>query len=263
MSLDIQHSASDILSNAVLPNQEAVEIVTTSSQANATWVWGWLLLLIVATAACFVFYWVIKNFIAIRIKARSKRRSLNRLVFILEIISWSSLVVIYLYFILSIHFIVFGALLVLLIYFANSLIINLIYGIVFKIKNIFSIGDKIAVGDIEGEIKELKSFAVVVNNEEDDVVYVPYSKLKDQILIKQHSQGNIQSMSITMEVSELEASRLHKEGISWLNSCPWIIGRENISVKKNSENSISFSFQTVNIEFKKRIVDFLNDKMKN
>ncbi|MCH2234305.1 MAG: mechanosensitive ion channel family protein [Crocinitomicaceae bacterium] len=260
MSWGIQHSDQEprMVPEISIPN--GVEVPDALNFVES-WSIAWPLFWIIIGLGSLAFFWLIKNFVTLRVKSRLRKRKLDRLVFILEILTYSFVLLFLLYAILSFNFIVFGAILILVLFFSHSLILNFFYGVVFKLKNAFTIGDQIAINQVSGEIQELRTFAMIINNEHDDVVYVPYAKLKDEILLKQHSQGKIQSMTITLEMDNETILTLQENGINWLSNCPWVIGREGISVKKNSDNSISFSFQTVNIEFKSRIVAFLQNKL--
>ena len=260
MNWGIQHNSQDPISVPDVSIPNGVEMADALN-FSTSWSLAWLLLWVVIGVGCFLFFWLVKNFITLRIRSRLRRRKLERLVFLLEIMTYGFVLLFIIYALLSINFIVFAAILILILFFSYSLILNLFYGVVFKLKNAFVLGDQIALNQVSGEITELKTFALLIKNEEDDEVYVPYSKLKDEILIKQHSQGKIQSMTITMDMQPEEVNQLVEKGEVWLSTCPWVIGREGINVKKNSENSISFSFQTVNIEFKSRIVSFLKSKL--
>lgn len=260
MNWGIQHNTEDLIPTQEIPIPNGVEFSDALS-LTSSWSLAWVFFGVLIGLGCFVFFWILKNFITLRVRARLRKRKLGKLVFLLEILVYTNLVLFLVFVFLNINFIVFGAILGLVLFFSHSLILNLFYGIVFKIKNTFNIGDQIAINEISGEITELRSFALVLKNHEDDVVYIPYSKLKDEILVKQHSQGKIQSMTITMEMEAEEIKILLANGKKWLSTCPWVIGREGINVKKNSEKSISFSFQTVNIEFKSRIEAFLQNKL--
>lgn len=226
--------------------------------------YGLLYLVMIFFIVALVLFWVVKNFVVIRLKNRQQKQRAIYFLFIANVIAWLGFALTGIYILIEFNLIATVVMLGLILIIGLKQIKNFILGVIFRLKQDFKIGDKIVINEISGTLHHIGFYQLIVKNEEDDLIYIPFEKIENSSIKKQHAKGNNQLMSINIKFESQDNFTLAlKQGKQWLKTCPWIIGVEGINIKKINDNELQFLFQTVNPDFKQKVDKYLKDKINN
>lgn len=78
---------------------------------------------------------------------------------------------------------------------------NYISGGVFKLNAKFDINDTVQIDEYQGKIIDMGNHRLELESENGEIIYIPYSKLSDAVIVKVHPGEMILSHSFTMSTS--------------------------------------------------------------
>lgn len=237
---------------------------------------GYLILLFfLAAAGIYLFLYIIRMYIPVMFSGRIDNKLFRKYFTIAEGLSWSLFLLTSAFFFLksNIFFsvLLFLSLLILLYWFSQFALRDCIAGLVFKADNRFSVGDILVVGEVKGEIKQFHYRNIEIENENGNLILLPYTMLLGMISSPQKISETVLSysfeISVTRDYPYNKAADLLKKHIL---SLPWAIikNEPKIQLLKESENTLLlkitiFSFDDVYFQpMRKRIEEYISDNLK-
>jgi len=123
---------------------------------------------------------------------------------------------------------------------------NYISGGVFKLNAKFDINDTVQVDDYQGKIIGMGNHRLELESENGEIIYIPYSKLSDAVIVKIHPGEMILSHSFTMSAS---AKKTVTETIDEIRfailSLPYASLKKAPQIKLFHEDSENYVFELV------------------
>ena len=99
---------------------------------------------------------------------------------------------------------------------------NFIAGIFFRLKHKFTVGTIIEYADTTGEIKSLTSSFLVIEEKDDRLIRIPYSKLSDAVLAEHSDINTFNESKFTLSTGiNLGADQTQKAIESSIGLSPW------------------------------------------
>lgn len=126
------------------------------------------------------------------------------------------------------------------VYLGRGYLINLIHGLFFRLKGDISIGQKIAMTNYTGVVFKLNTFDVEIQNEEGEIVQIPYGNMASKELVKKDFSADFSSFKFTLVVSqEITQAYLKKKILSQ----PWIsqVITPKITPIKEEKGKVTYS----------------------
>ncbi len=105
------------------------------------------------------------------------------------------------------------------IYLGRGYLINLIHGLFFRLKGDIAIGQKISMTEYSGVVFKLNTFEVEIQNEEGEIVQIPYGNMASRELVKKDFSADFSSYKFNVVVKKEVTETFLK---SKLLSQPWI-----------------------------------------
>lgn len=126
------------------------------------------------------------------------------------------------------------------IYLGRGYLVNLIHGLFFRLKGDIAIGQKISMKDNSGVVFKLNTFEVEIQNEEGEIVQIPYGNMASKELVKNDFSADFSSFKFTVVTKkEITATYLKRK----LLSQPWIsqVISPKISQVKEENGWVTYS----------------------
>lgn len=123
---------------------------------------------------------------------------------------------------------------------------NYISGGVFKLNAKFEINDAVQIDEYQGKIIGMGNHRLELESENGEIIYIPYSKLSDAVIIKLHPGEMVLSHSFTMST---QADKPIAEKIEELRfailSLPYASLKKSPQIKLFHEDSSNYVFELV------------------
>lgn len=114
-------------------------------------------------------------------------------------------------------------LLVLLFWISRYWIRDLVAGVIFRSSTRLKSGDNLQFDEMEGTIRKFGSYSVELETRDNQLVYIPYSKLVDTIHIKSERTGHSQGYTFELECSSRkEIPQLIRSIRTIILATPWV-----------------------------------------
>jgi hypothetical protein len=151
---------------------------------------------------------------------------------------------------LSIILIVFFSFIML--YIGWKSIKELIVGIIMRLINMISVGEHIEIKGVNGKIVDLKSQYILVQEINNELVKVPYSKIWGKFLKKTIDSGYLLNTEIEVErkADDKDVETVKHELLTTILNTPWISVKINpdITFVSQNENKLKFRLKIYAIE---------------
>ncbi|MCD6179549.1 MAG: mechanosensitive ion channel [Bacteroidales bacterium] len=196
----------------------------------------------------FVSLLILKRFIPFLIKSETKKSILKQYMAIIEIAIWSLFTIITIQQLSDSNKLYSWALFLILIISGFWIlwfsIKDFIAGALFKMHKDFREKDIIQVDNFEGKIIEMGNRLLKIESDSGEVIYIPYSKLNQQTIIKVHPGEMVLSHAFTLSTSKSEKSEKLMEKIRFeVLSLPWASIKRPPKVEIIHEDDNSFIFE--------------------
>jgi len=196
----------------------------------------------------FVSLLILKRFIPFLIKSETKKSILKQYMAIIEIAIWSLFTIITIQQLSDSNKLYSWALFLILIISGFWIlwfsIKDFIAGALFKMHKDFREKDIIQVDNFEGKIIEMGNRLLKIESDSGEVIYIPYSKLNQQTIIKVHPGEMVLSHAFTLSTSKNEKSEKLMEKIRFeVLSLPWASIKRPPKVEIIHEDDNSFIFE--------------------
>ena len=192
----------------------------------------------------FVSLLILKRFIPFLIKSETKKSILKQYMAIIEIAIWSLFTIITIQQLSDSNKLYSWALFLILkisgfwiLWFSIK---DFIAGALFKMHKDFREKDIIQVDNFEGKIIEMGNRLLKIESDSGEVIYIPYSKLNQQTIIKVHPGEMVLSHAFTLSTSKSEKSG---ENPLEVLSLPWASIKRPPKVEIIHEDDNSFIFE--------------------
>jgi small-conductance mechanosensitive channel len=126
------------------------------------------------------------------------------------------------------------------IYLGKGYFVNLIHGLFFRLKGDISIGQKIAMKNYAGEVVELNTFDVAIQNEEGEIIQIPYGNMASMEIVKRDFSADFSSHKFVITTSSSITESTLKNS---LLSQPWVssVIIPKITRLKEEDETITYS----------------------
>ena len=135
------------------------------------------------------------------------------------------------------------------IYLGRGYFVNLIHGLFFRLKGDIAIGQKIATDQYSGVVFKLNTFDVEIQNEEGEIVQIPYGNMASKELVKKDFSADFSSNKFTIVTSNaINEVYLRNK----LLALPWIsqVISPKITQLKEENGLVTYSIITYPIDEK-------------
>jgi len=185
-------------------------------------------LVLFGSTAVFLFFLFLltKRFLPFLIKSQNKKDIIKQYIAMFEVGFWFLFIIIAIQQFSDSNQLYAWALFVLLtlsgFWILWLLIKDFIAGAVFKTNNNFKEKDIIQVDNFEGKIIEMGSRILKIESDSGKVIYIPYSRLSQQTIIKVHPAEMVLSHNFTMRITKTGNANEQKDKIRFeILSLPW------------------------------------------
>jgi len=121
---------------------------------------------------------------------------------------------------------------------------ELIAGVVFRSSSHLKVGDILHFEDLKGTIRKFGNYSVDLETQDNQVIFIPYSKLADAVNIISEPTGLSQGYTFTLvcEKVEEQAELMHKIKATILAS-PWVSANRTPTIRLANQDSTSLEFE--------------------
>ncbi|MFA8450899.1 MAG: mechanosensitive ion channel domain-containing protein [Bacteroidales bacterium] len=203
--------------------------------------------IIISGIILYAFFRVVNYILPIFVRTQKRKKIISRFLPIIQLIFWV------IYFVVTINhlwatnlfygsgfFIIFMILSAWACWYGFR---DFIAGAFFKFNNHFNINESIRFKNIHGKVIKQESKYMIIENEQGEKTYLPYSKLAGEIIIKTHPAENILHYRFKLKLpNELDADETSKNIKTNIMKLPWVsIKKEpNVKIIQMDENITTF-----------------------
>lgn len=216
----------------------------------------------------FVVLQILKNFIPFLIKSQTKKGIMKQYFAIIEVGIWSIFIIIAIQQLSDSNQLYAWGLFVLLmlscfwiLWFSVK---DFIAGALFKMNKDFHEKDMIRVDNFEGKIIEMRNRLLKIESDTGEVIYIPYSKLNRQTIIKVYPGEMILSHSFKLTSDKSEKAETLKDKIRFeVLSLPWVSIKRPPKIEIISEDEDHFIFEIKLYSLEKQYFFKMEQEIKN
>ena len=189
-----------------------------------------ILFLTVTGIVIYGVFFTLKNYILPFIKSRKLRSKMVFLVFRLETLIWALFICFAITRLMYDNFWITLAITSFIIIAGFNFGRNFLRGLVFRLEKKFEPGDPVRFKDYTGFIEGVSPLSVQIKTDTEEILEIPYTLFKDNLLIKRQVKGKLLSDKIQLNYPIEKERAVLKEIEKWLYVCPWAV--------KSSKNNI-------------------------
>ncbi len=164
-----------------------------------------------------------------------------------EIIVWALYILFVLFGLLSYNLLVFGALVIIILFLFKGFWINYFHGVTVVYTGTICEGDDIIVGKSQGRISRFGLQALHLIKTTGEEIIVPYSKLNVPIRIAQKESPDVLMMSVTIQMGALNHPQMRQRIKDIVFANPWIMVNRPIEIVVE-QNQVRIRYAALNQE---------------
>jgi hypothetical protein len=199
-----------------------------------------------------------KNYLLLfLVKSPLKRKKLSIKIPVYEILLWV-LFAMHAVYILILPFPFLGiVILATIVYLIRKELNDLLQGVLFRIKGMVELDEKIEIGNKEGRIESFNLFDVYFENKEGEIEVMHYRDLVSKVIIKKDFSSEFFSYKFTIKTNNSITKRDLEKQILLL---PWSFSghKPRITPKEDKENTYDILIYTID----KRYFSFIEDEIR-
>ncbi len=204
-----------------------------------------VIVLMIVAGALVGFFYVVKKYVSPLLDNRKIRDKAKRLVFRIEVAAWTAFTLFALTQLVSDHFLIGTLILLATVGVGWHFWKDFLPGIWIRFASNFKSGDPIRFQEITGKVEELGTTAMKVRNDEEELVFIPYSKLNRGVVVRKQAKGKLITGKIVVHLGDANETEMVKVMERHLLSCPWIINAAGNSVFIQPGGLLTISFNAV------------------
>mgnify|MGYP000707651469 FL=1 len=96
-------------------------------------------------------------------------------------------------------------------------------GLLLRVSNKFKINDLVRFDEHSGKLEKLGVTSVHIKTDEEELIYIPYRKISDNIFVKRQAKGKLMSSKIILQIGSKDPDMIVDSVSEWIHQCPWAI----------------------------------------
>lgn len=96
-------------------------------------------------------------------------------------------------------------------------------GLLLRVSNKFKKNDLVRFDEYSGKLQRLGITSVHIKTDEEELIYIPYRKITDNIFVKRQAKGKLMSSKIILQIGSKDPDMVVDSVAEWIHQCPWAI----------------------------------------
>jgi small-conductance mechanosensitive channel len=213
--------------------------------------------IVVLAAILFGFFWLVRRYVVPYLGSRRAVKRTTLILYRIEVISWTVLILFSLYQLLSDSIFITSALLIVLIFAGLTFWRDFFAGIAFRLENKFQERDPVRYENYNGTLQEINQRNIRIKTDKEELVTIPFRKVSNSVFIKRQAKGKLHSSQLTLNTAGKTVEEILPQINSWLFECPWAIVNENASARIIGAGLIQVTVYAVDIDSINKTEEYL------
>ncbi len=250
MSLDSSNNIPEIVSNSV-------NVSTNSWSIGA----DLIVILLAIAGALFGFFYLLKKYLIPLFESIKERKKTKILIFRLEVIIW----LVFTLFALTQLFIeniwITAALVIIIAGVGFNFWRDFFPGLLLRVSLKFKEKDLVRFKEYSGSIARLGKTSLVLKTEDEELLYIPYRKITNDIFIKRQAKGRLMSSKIILQIGLKDPDVIVQKVAGWMIECPWAVSQSSNPISVQPGGLLHVTVYAVDNESIGKVERFLRAKL--
>lgn len=219
-------------------------------------------ILIALAGIIFGFFYLLRKYLMPLLESVNERKKTKLLVWRVEVITWLVFALFTLTQLFTENWWVTLALVAVVAWIGLDFWRNFFPGLWFRISNRVKEGDPVRYDNYSGIVAQLGKTSMAIKTEGEELLFIPYRKITDEIFIKRQAKGKLFSTKLVIPVSGANDALVDRVN-NWVKICPWAVAQPQNSATLNADGHLHISIYAVDAESLGKVEHFLRSKIRN
>ncbi len=210
----------DSLNNSINPVVPSFDV---SQWGDASLGVNMVIVLIAFSLIIFGFFYLLKKYMLPLLDSSKAIKKAKLLAFRIEVVVWLLFALIAITQLFTASISITAGLLVVIGLVGLNFWRDFFPGLLLRVSNKFKKNDLVRFDEYSGKLQKLGITSVHIKTDEEELIYIPYRKITDNIFVKRQAKGKLMSSKIILQIGSKDPDMVVDSVAEWIHQCPWAI----------------------------------------